>query len=246
MATATAATAPWRVPPHGALTAIADGLWTVDAELALVPIGRRMTISRVADGGLAVHSAIACDEATMTAIDALGPVRYIVVPSGHHRLDAPAYAARYPDATVVAMPASHARVKQRVAVAGDYGLLPAGAPLSYQPLAGLPAEAVFIHRAPDGGETLIFNDGLMNLPQSIPGFKGWLVKVMGSTGGPKVTRTARLALVKDRKAYAAHLRVLAARPRLERVIPGHGAVILDGAAAALTTAAHGLHRAASS
>lgn len=231
----------WKVARHGPLTLLADGLWTVDAELDALPIGRRMTIARLADGGLAVHSAIACDDETMAAIDRLGPVRFVIVPSGYHRMDAPRFAARYPDARVVAMPASHARVAARVAVAGDYGLLPAGGPLGFEPLDGLPAEAVFVHRAPDGSETLVFNDALMNLPARIPGFKGFLVKLIGSTGGPKVTRTARVALVKDRKAYAAHLRRLAARPALARVVPGHGAVIVDGAAAALRTAADGLH-----
>jgi hypothetical protein len=227
---------------NGPLTALADGLWIVDAELASLPIGRRMTIARLADGSLAVHSAVLADDATMAALDRLGPVRFLVVPSGYHRLDAPRYAARYPDAKVVAMPASQARVAARVAVTGDYGLLPTGPELGFEPLAGLPAEAVFIHRAPDGSETLIFNDAFMNLPASLPGFKGLVVKLIGSTGGPKVTRTARFALVKDRRAYAEHLRRLAARPRLARIVPGHGAVITDGAAAALLTAADGLHR----
>lgn len=236
--------APWRPARHGALTALADGVWTVDAELDLLPIGRRMTVLRTADG-LAVHSAVACDATTMAAIDALGPVRWILVPSGFHRMDAPAFAARYPAARVLAMPASQRRAGERVTLAGDYGLLPTAGPLSYEPLAGMPKEAVFIHTAADGSETLVFNDGFMNLPASLPGFKGWIVKLIGSTGGPKVTRTARLGLVDDKAAYAAHLRRLAARPRLARVVPGHGAIIVDGAAAALRRAADGLHRAAS-
>ena len=117
---------PWQAASHGPLTEVAPGLWIVDATLDLLPIGRRMTVWRTADGGLAVHSAVACDDATMAAIDARGPVRWIVVPSGHHRLDAPRFKARYPDAQVVAMPASQARGAQRVAVDGDYGRLPAG------------------------------------------------------------------------------------------------------------------------
>ncbi len=238
--------APWRIGRHGPLSVLADGLWTVDAELSSLPIGRRMTVARVAGGRLMVHSAVACDEPTMAAIDRLGPIRFIVVPSGFHRMDAPAYAARYPEALVLTMPASRARASQQVEVHGDYGQLPVGAPLTFEPLVGVPAEAVFIHAAPDGSETLIFNDSFMNLPASIPGFRGWVVKLIGSTGGPKVTRTARLAMVKDKQAYADHLRRLAARPRLARVVPGHGAIILDGAAAALRLAADGLRRAAAS
>ncbi|MEZ4402908.1 MAG: hypothetical protein R3B06_23000 [Kofleriaceae bacterium] len=200
-----------------------------------------MTVWRTGDGSLAVHSAVAADDATMAAIDHLGPVRWIVVPSGYHGMDAPRYLARYPQATVVATAAATPRVARRVPVAGTFALLPDGA-VGHEPLDGVPAEAVFIHTADDGRETLVFNDALMNLPPRLPGWRGAVVKLLGSTGGPKVTWTARTFLVKDRPALAAHLRRLAARPALARVIPGHGAIITDAAAAraALTTAAAGL------
>jgi hypothetical protein len=221
---------------------LADGLWHVDATLDLLPIGRRMVIVRMGDGSLAVHSAVCCNPETVASIEALGPVRWIIVPSGHHRMDAPAWKARFPDARVVAMPDSHARVGQVVGVDGDYGVLPGG-DVTWQPLDGVPSEGVFLHRAPDGAVSAIFNDAFMNLPASLPGFKGWIVKVMGSTGGPKVTRTAKYFIVKDRPAYAAHLRRLADTPGLARVIPGHGDIVATDAAAALRRAADGLHRA---
>ncbi|MBK9032031.1 MAG: hypothetical protein IPL61_12020 [Myxococcales bacterium] len=188
---------PWPAASHGPLTEVATDLWIVDAELPDLPIGRRMTLWRTADGGLAAHSAVACDAATMAQLDALGPVRWIVVPSGFHRLDAPRWKARYPDARVVAMPAAHRRVGARVPVDGDYGALPTGGRVEVEPLAGVPAEAVFIHRADDARLTLIFNDGFMNLPDRLPGAKGWVMKLLGSTGGPKVTWTARTFIVKD-------------------------------------------------
>ncbi len=233
---------PWIEASHGPLTALAEGLWHVDATLDMIPIGRRMVVARAADGSLAVHSAVCCDPATMTAIDALGPVRWIVVPSGHHRMDAPPWKARYPDARVVAMAASQVRVAQVVAVDGDYGLLPAGGALSWQALDGVPAEAVLLHRGPDGAVTVVFNDAFMNLPDRIPGFRGFIVKLIGSTGGPKVTRTACWFIVKDRAAYAAHLRRLAELPGLARLVPGHGAVVTDDAAGTLRRVADRLHR----
>lgn len=233
---------PWTPASHGPLTEIADGLWIVDATLAVLPIGRRMTLARADDGSLIVHSAVACDDATMAAIDRLGPVRTLIVPSGFHRMDAPAYKARYPEAAVLAMPASQRRVAEVVAVDGDYTRLPAG-PLSFAPLAGLPREAALLHRDRGGDETVIFNDGFMNLPDRLPGWRGFVVKAIGSTGGPKVTRTARIGLVEDKRAYADQLRTLAARPRLRRAIPGHGAVILDDAGRDVARAADGLHRA---
>ncbi|HUQ04425.1 MAG TPA: hypothetical protein VM261_18120 [Kofleriaceae bacterium] len=213
----------------------------MDATLEMLPIGRRMVILRMGNGSLAVHSAVCCNPETLASIEALGPVRWIIVPSGHHRMDAPAWKARFPDARVVAMPDSQKRVGQVVAVDGDYGALPVGG-VTWQALDGVPSEGVFLHRAPDGAVTAIFNDAFMNLPASLPGFKGWVVKMMGSTGGPKVTRTAKYFIVKNRPAYAAHLRRLADTPGLARVIPGHGDVVASDAAAALHRAADGLHK----
>jgi hypothetical protein len=232
---------PWVQASHGPLTELADGLWHVDATLDVLPIGRRMVVMRLGDGGLGVHSAVCTDAETVAAIEALGSVRWIIVPSGHHRMDAPAWKARFPDAKVVAMPASQARVAGVVPVDGDYGALPDGA-VTWQALDGVPAEGVFLHRAPDGAVTAVFNDAFMNLPDRLPGWKGWVVKAIGSTGGPKVTNTAKWFIVKDRPAYAAHLRRLAETPGLARIVPAHGDIVTNDAPAALRRAADGLHR----
>ena len=231
----------WTEASHGPLEALADGLWHVQATLPSLPIGRAMTVLRTDDGSLAVHSAVCCDAATQAAVDALGPMRWIIVPNGYHRMDAPRYKARYPEARVLAMPASHARVSQVVKVEGDHAAL-TGDQVTWQPLDGVPKEGVVVHRGGDGKVALVFNDSFMNLPDKLPGFKGFVVKAIGSLGGPKVTRTAKIALVKDRRAYAAHLRRLADTPGLAVVVPGHGAVITSGAGDALRRAADGLHR----
>jgi hypothetical protein len=229
----------WREASHGPLEPLGDGLWHVEATLPSLPIGRRMTVIRLSDGSLAVHSAVCCDDATMAAIDALGAVRWIIVPSGFHRMDAPRFTTRYPDARVIAMPASHARVAQVVSVGGDHTSL-SDPSLSYEPIDGITKEGVLVHRDAAGKVALVFNDTFMNLPDRLPGFRGFVVKALGSLGGPKVTRTARIALVKDRRALAAHLRRLADTPGLAAVVPGHGAVVRDDPGAALRRAADGL------
>ena len=232
---------PWTVASHEPLAPLGDGLWQVAADLAVLPIGRRMVIARRASGALVVHNAVACDDATMAAIDALGPVTTLLVPSGHHRMDAHAFATRYPDARVLTPAGSTTRVQELVKVDGGVDALAPDDELRWEPLDGVPAEAVLIHRRA-GAATLIFNDAFMNLPASLPGLKGWVVKLIGSTGGPKVTRTARWFIVKDKPAYAAHLRRLAATPGLARVIPAHGAIVdgADASRAALERAAAGI------
>jgi hypothetical protein len=58
-------------------------------------------------------------------------------------------------------------------------------------------------------------------------------RLMGSLGGPKVTRTAKFFLIKDKKALRSHLERLAELERLRRLIPGQGDAITEEAAGAL-------------
>jgi hypothetical protein len=62
----------------------------------------------LSDGGLWVHSPAQPTDDVCAELDALGAVRWIVVPNRFHHLHTPATAARYPDARVVA-PTSVAR-----------------------------------------------------------------------------------------------------------------------------------------
>jgi hypothetical protein len=65
------------------LTAFAEHIWTAarPARFWGVETGSRMTVVRLAGGGLFVHSPVALDPATRRAVDALGPVRAVVAPS---------------------------------------------------------------------------------------------------------------------------------------------------------------------
>src|SRR5688500_14318601 len=86
----------WRVLPHGPLQQLAENLWCVLGSLPNMSLKRMMTIARRSDGGLLLHSAIALDEPTQRQLEALGPPTHLIVPNAVHRLDAPAYKARYP------------------------------------------------------------------------------------------------------------------------------------------------------
>lgn len=231
----------WNVPKHGPLVELAPGLFSVEAELKGPPVGRRMTLMRLSDGSLVAHSVVSCDEPTMKAIDALGAVRFIVVPSSSHRLDAPAWKARYPAAKVVTPARATARVAAVVSVDGDYSLLPEDSALSSEVVEGAEGEGVFVHRDTDGNVSLVFNDVFMNLPDRLPGFQGFLVGLFGSTGGPKVTGIAKMFVVRDKARCAAHLRRLSELRGLTRIVPGHGAVVAHDASRTLRTVADELH-----
>jgi hypothetical protein len=230
--------ATWRTAEHGPLEALGKNLWQVEAVLPSMPIGRRMVIARLGNGQLLVHNAVACDSATMAAIEALGPISYLIVPSGFHRMDLPAFAARYPLCKVVAMPGSLRRARQRARVDGGAELLPSDAHTRWVPLEGVPAEGVLLHDTSDG-TVAVFNDCLFNFPERPAGAKGWLLQAIGSTGDVKVTRVARTFLVKDAAALAGHLRKVAALDPV-LLVPGHGQLVRTDCSTALDRAARAL------
>jgi Domain of unknown function (DUF4336) len=61
-------------------------------------LGTRMTVVRLADGSLLLHSPIPIDEPLAKAIDALGEVAHVVCPNAYHHLYAADVMRRYPKA----------------------------------------------------------------------------------------------------------------------------------------------------
>ncbi len=87
------------------LEPLVDGvIWVSERRVPFsgITLRARTTVVRLEDGGLWVHSPGPVDDATAEALAALGPVRWLVVPNEFHHLEAPANAARYPDARVIA------------------------------------------------------------------------------------------------------------------------------------------------
>jgi Domain of unknown function (DUF4336) len=66
-----------------------------------VRLRSKTTVVRFSDGALWVHSPCPPTDSVCAALDALGDVRWIVVPNRFHHLQTPATAARYPKARVV-------------------------------------------------------------------------------------------------------------------------------------------------
>jgi hypothetical protein len=232
----------WRVLPHAPIAKLEDNLWCVEGELPGFAPARRMTVVRLSDGRLVIHSPIALEDAAMAELEAFGDVAFIVAPNGFHRIDVPAFAARYPAARVVCPAASRARVAQVARVDGDITELAGDPTLSVVPLAdNKPGECALCVVHGDGGATVVLNDAVFNLPHQ-PGLAGLLLRLIGSSGGPKVTRVGRLLLVRDARAFADALRALAATEGLRRVVVSHGALIEHDAAGVLRTVADALHR----
>lgn len=218
------------------LEQLEDNLWRAEARVPKMPLHRVMTVAKLASGGLVVHSAIALPD--YAELDALGAVKFIVVPNGWHRLDAKAYVERYPQAKVLAPPGSKMKISKVVPVTGELSDL-VDRDVSLTTVAGTKdLEALMTVRS---GErtTLVFTDAIFNMPHKT-GFQGFVLKhVMGSSGGPRVSRIGKMFMVKDKPAFAAQLEQLAARG-VTRVIVSHHEVISVDAAGALRDVASSL------
>lgn len=231
----------WKVLPHASIAKLEDNLWCVEGEMPGFAPSRRMTVVRLSDGRLVIYSPIALEQAAMTELEGFGSVALIVAPNGFHRLDVPAFAERYPDARVLCPAASRARVAEVSRVDGDVTELAGDSGLSVVPLADnkLGEFALGVTHG-DGGVTLVLNDAVFNLPHR-PGLPGLLMRLIGSSGGPKVTRIGRWLMVRDPKAFADALRALATTEGLRRVVVSHGDLIEADPAGVLRAVANELH-----
>ncbi|EYF03932.1 DUF4336 domain-containing protein [Chondromyces apiculatus] len=88
------------------LTPFGTGLWIIAAPLKMLGmhLGTRMTVVRLQDGSVLLHSPIVIDDALAQEIDAIGPVRHIVAPNVFHHLYVAPAAARWPEARVYIAP----------------------------------------------------------------------------------------------------------------------------------------------
>lgn len=218
------------------LTPIAPGIWHAQRTLNLsgFSVSARMTVVKLADGGLWLHSPILIDDTLRAALDAIGPVNYIVAPNKVHHLFAKKCLAIYPQARLFGAPGLE---QKRPDLAMT--MLPASAPPEWAGaidqvfMAGMPRvnETVFFHRA---SGTAIFTD----LCQMWTGPLGWketlFARLTGVRNTLTVPRTVRL-LVKDKAALRTSALQVLAWP-VQRVVVAHNSVIEDNAHAALKRA----------
>lgn len=211
----------WKVRPHGSIEKLSSHLWCVQGTLDRGPLKRVMSVAKREDGSLVVHNGVCMEEVEMKEIEAWGEPKIIVVPNGFHRMDAAAFKQRYPGARVYCPSGARGRVAEAVAVDGTYEDFKADARVSLETLEGTgEREGVMTVRG-DDGVSLVLNDVVFNMPHA-DGFGGFLLKhLTASSGGPKISRISRLALVKDKAKLRAHLERLADTKGLVRVIVSH-------------------------
>jgi hypothetical protein len=219
------------------LTQLAADLWVATRPLPLVvgDIGTRMTVVRLPDGGLFLHSPVRLDAETRQALDAIGSVRCVVAPSKVHHFFAGDYAAAYPMARVFAAPGlSEKRKDLSIQAVLDDEPQPAWRGAIEQHLfrgAPLLNEVVFFHPA---SRTLMLTDLAFNMVHPRPGRARVFCRLIGATGRFGPHRMVRL-MIRDRAAARASVRQILAWD-FDRVIVTHGEVLETGGKARIAEA----------
>lgn len=200
-----------------------------------VRLRARTTVVRLRDGGLWVHSPCPPTEAVCGALDALGEVRWIVVPNRFHHLEVPATAARYPAARVVGAASAGARNRRvRVAMAADDpACLRATPELRPIALRGVPFldETVFFHE-PSG--SLIAADLLLSACARDHWSWRMAARLLGRWEKVRTPPDVRVA-TRASAAAAASIAELKALP-LQRILVAHADPITERPAEQLAEA----------
>jgi short-subunit dehydrogenase len=218
------------LPPENTPEPVADGVWIVDAQIDLLggaPMPIRMTIVRLANGDLLLHSPCRHDPALAAEIERLGRIRHLVAPSFGHWMFLQEWLRAYPDVTTWGAPGLRDRGPVRTSGLrldqdlSDQAPVDWAAEMDQVVVRGGPfAEVAFFHKP---SRTLILTDLVQNLPPENlpPGWRG-AARLLGVTApGGRAPAYLRAVLHVDRaEASDAAIRLIAFEPA--RVIFSHG------------------------
>jgi hypothetical protein len=212
-----------------ALRMLAPNLWVADRplKLAVGDIGTRMTVIRLGDGGLFLHSPVRLDTDTRQAVDGLGPVRAVVAPSRVHHFFVSDYLTAYPEARVYSAPGllEKRRDLKFHGVLSDQAAPEWHGEIEQHLFRGAPYlnEIVFFHLPT---RTLILTDLAFNVPAdrtSDARLFYWLVGAAGRFGPHRLVRL----FMRDRRAARDSIDTIL-RWDFDRVIVTHGEVLETG------------------
>jgi len=220
---------------------IADALWIVDGPIVrwlTMPFPTRMTIARLADGGLFVHSPIPPTGEVRAFVATLGTPRYIVSPNKLHHLFMQPWRDAYAGVHVFAPPGLRAK-RPDLIFDGDLGDAPDPAwrdEIDQLWFAGSRAlaEIVFFHKP---SRTAIFGDLIENFDaRTLSPFHRFIAHVGGVLAPHgKTPLDLRQSFRTHRdQARDSLRRVLAWHPRA--AIMCHGVPVLDGATSFIESA----------
>ena len=211
-------------------------LWIADGPLRFLGIemGARMTVVRLPNAELLLHSPIAATPELVREVAALGPVAYLVAPNRLHHLFVGEWQRACPKAQTFVAPGLETK-RDDLRVDGVLGEEPEprwGAVLDQVRLDGCPFanEVVFFHRP---SATLIASDLAFNVGPSSPPLTRFVFQLARTYGRLSPTLLERL-LIRDPTAFRGSLERILDWP-IERVVVAHGEVSEQGGREELIT-----------
>lgn len=211
------------------LRSIDSELWVADSPLRFLglEVGARMTVVRLPDGTLFVHSPVTLTPSLQREIEALGEVRHLVAPNKLHHLYVGDWIKAFPEATFYA-PTGLAEKRGDLNcqnVLGDKAEQGWAGTIDQVVLAGFPfaSEVDFYHRPT---QTLIATDLAFNVGESSPPLTRAFFHLARTYGRLSPTPLERV-LVRDRTAFRRSLDRILEWP-FERVIVSHGDISESG------------------
>jgi len=235
--------APASYPPLDVVKPFADGVWIVDSGPMIasglsLPI--RMTVIRLPDRSLLLHSPTRFTPALAAALAELGVVRHLIAPNIAHWTRLPAWQRAYPHATLWGAPGLRDRgqvQRSGVRIDRDLGAAPPAewADTLDQGLIDGAAgfSEVWFHHRPS--RTLVLTDIVQHMePERLPPITALIARLSGGAAGttPRYLRPVLRYGGHDLRAAAATLVALAP----ERVVFAHGRPFTDDAAGRLRRA----------
>jgi Domain of unknown function (DUF4336) len=215
--------------------AVPNAIWHVQQPLKFGPISltTRMTVVRLRDRSLWVHSPISPTRELNEELQKLGTVRYVVAPNKSHHLFFLAFLNAHPSAQGFIAPGLELKRPDL----SRFPHLPREAPWASELqgyfIEGLPIlnETVWFHTA---SGTLVITDLLFCFGETNRGISAWVSRLLGVYGTLGMSRTMKL-LIKDKKALARSVRPLLELP-IQTVMVAHDQIIDRQAVAKLAQA----------
>jgi hypothetical protein len=208
---------------------VPDVLWHAQHPLKFGPLSltTRMTVVRLRDGSLWVHSPISPTSEIVDQLQTIGEVRYVVAPNKSHHLFFLDFVNAFPAAKGFVAEGLDAKRPDLARFPRVPLPAPWGAELEGFFIEGLPIlnETAWFHA---DTETLILTDLLFCFSSTNRGLTALASKLLGVHGVLAMSRTMKLA-TRDKQALARTVAPLLTLP-MKRVIVAHDQIVEDDAA----------------
>ena len=219
------------------LISFAEGVWlrTAPARILGMRLTSTMTVLRLANGRLLLHSPVALTPGLRTAVEELGTVSHLYSPNLFHHLHIGDWAAAFP-AAVLHAPPGLAKKRPDLRIDRVHGkALPAEleSVVLELPIEGFRLEESALFYRP--ASTMVVADLVHNVGRPQHAWTGLYTRLMGFHDRVAMSRMIRWTAFNDRAAARRSIDLALAEP-FDRLVVGHGESLQAGAREALTAA----------